>query len=339
MLQRCINIERHWKYYWSVLVKTKTFLIALIPSVLLNVIGAIFFIGYLNLLGHSKRDSMERAQLASSLTFAQTANIVSQLATPDRVEKRAFLSSFDGSEDFVAIAPVALITHTKDVTLFVFLHGMGQTAMEPFVMPKNSPLSDYLLARNKSYVLMAPNYRAPSAWASDAVMSDITQNIHMMCDQYPVKHIVLIGSSMGGCVSLSYCALAPKDIKEKLIGVVAVEAAGDYAELYRKSKLYSVRPTMDECFGGPPERATMGYAAKSLLSNMSSVPGQLRLALVSARQDKTVPPELQDQVFNAFHSQGRPVKLIPVEMDHGWPSLNIVSQALDFVLSDDSAKN
>jgi dienelactone hydrolase len=313
-------------------VKKTIIIIALVCSLVFNVLGGIFFVSYLNLLGHFKMASLEIAQLASSLTFAQTANVVGQLAAPDKVDKRAFISHFDGSEDFIAVEPIALPTRTRDVTLFVFLHGMGQSCLEPFMLPKESPLSETVIRKDHKFVLMAPNYRAPAGWVSDAVLSDITQCIRMMCQQYPISHIVLIGSSMGGCVSLSYSALAPKDIKEKLQGIVCIDGAGNLAELYHKTKLDSVRATMNNCFGGPPERVPVAYAAKSMLPNISAVPGQIRLAMISARQDKTVPPEFQDEVVEAFKKQGRSVKLIPVDMDHGMPPLALIMQAVDFVL-------
>jgi predicted esterase len=306
--------------------------IALIVSVILNAVGAIFFFSYMNLLGHSKTKSMEMKQMASDLTYAQTANIVSEVATPNQVDKRAFISHFDHEEDFMAVEPVALPTRTRDATLFVFLHGMGQTCMEPFTYPKGAPFSDALITNDHSYVLMAPNYRSPAGWVKDAALSDITQNIRMMCQQYPVKHIVLIGSSMGGCVSLSYAALAPKDIKDKLEGLVCIEGAGNFADLYHTTTNNAVRVTLEQCFGGPPERVSMGYAGKSMLSNLTSFPGKLRVAIISARQDKTVPPALQDEVYNTMRAQGRTVTVIPVEMDHGWPPLPTVMKAVDYVL-------
>ncbi|HEY9714088.1 MAG TPA: alpha/beta hydrolase, partial [Chroococcales cyanobacterium] len=278
--------------------------------------------------------AMQVAQLEAKLKFAQTSNIVKAVAAPDKVEKRAFISHFDGTEDFIAVEPTALPTGTRKVTLFVYLHGMGGTCLEPFTTPQNAPISEFLMRKDHSYVLMAPNYRAPAGWVSDAVLADITQNIRMMCQQYPVDRIFLIGSSMGGCVSLSYSALAPEDIKKKLCGVVAIDAAGNLAELYHKTKLDSVRATMNVCFGGPPERVPVAYAAKSLMPNISGVPGSVRLAIISGRQDKTVPPEFQDEVFNAFKSQGRPSKLIPVDMDHGMPPQSVVMEAVDFVVGD-----
>jgi dienelactone hydrolase len=154
----------------------------------------------------------------------------------------------------------------------------------------------------------------------------------MVCQQFPVKRIYLIGSSMGGCMALSYSALAPDDIKKQMAGLICIEGAGDLAELYHKTNLDDARRTLRDCFGGAPEQVSVAYAGKSMLPNISGVPGQLRIAIISARQDHTVPPELQDQVFKAFKSQGRPVVLLPVEQDHGWPNIKVVDQALDFVL-------
>jgi len=308
--------------------------IVLICSLLVNAAGVIFFAFYLNALSHLNTVKLERKQLATTLAYAQTANVVSELSALDKVDKRAFISHFDGNEDVFAVEPIAIPTRTRDVTLFVFLHGMGGTCAEPFEMPKNTPLADVILAKDHSYVVLSPNCRAPAGWASDGVISDITQNIRLICQQYPVKHIYLIGSSMGGCVSLIYAALAPDDVKARLEGVVSIEGAGDLAELYHKSAQDGLRIAMDQSFGGSPERVTMGYAAKRFLmgSNISAVPAKTRFALISARQDKIVPPEFQDALYKALTAQGRPVLLIPVEMGHGWPPLTTVMSAVDFVL-------
>jgi len=317
------------------IVKPRLQRVLLICSLLVNVAGLVFFALYLNVLGHLNSIANERQQLASSLAYAQTSNVVTELSALGKVDKRAFISHYDGNEDIFAVEPIAIPTKTRDVTLFVFLHGMGGTCAEPFEMPKNMPIANAILAKNHSYVVLSPNYRAPAGWASDAVISDITQNIRLMCQQYPVGHIYLIGSSMGGCVCLIYAALAPEEIKSKLEGVVSIEGAGDLTELYHKTASDGVRAAMEQCFGGPPERVAMGYAAKIFLmpSNISAVPPKTRFAIISARQDKTVPPEFQDKLFKALTAQGRPVKLIPVEMDHGWPMLADVMQGIDFVMA------
>ena len=121
--------------------------------------------------------------------------------------------------------------------------------------------------------------------------------------------------------------------------MVCIEGAGNFADLYHKTNLDAARVTMEQCFGGPPERVSMGYAAKSMLSNVSEFPGNLRVAIVSARQDKTVPPELQDEVYNTMKAQGQPVTLIPVEQDHGWPPSAVVMKAIDFVLEHPEGKD
>jgi pimeloyl-ACP methyl ester carboxylesterase len=312
-------------------VKKRIPLIALVVSLLINVIGAVLFVAYLKTLGELKHMTQERSILSTMLSYAQTSNVVGQL-DPDRIDKVAFISQFDNNEDIYAIEPIALPIHTKEVTLFVFLHGLGQTCMEPFEKPDGAPFSESIIKRDHSYVMMAPNYRSPAGWVTDATLSDITQSIRMVLAQYPVKQIYIVGSSMGGCTSLSYCALAPNDIKKKLAGLVCVEGSGDLAALYKKTNIDSVRTTMQQQYGGSPDTVSVAYASKSMLPNISAVPGQMRFAIISARQDTTVPPEFQDAVYNALKSQGRPVLMIPIQQGHGWPPLSILNQAVDFVL-------
>jgi predicted esterase len=66
--------------------------------------------------------------------------------------------------------------------------------------------------------------------------------------------------------------------------------------------------------------------------NISAVPLRTRFALVSARQDKIVPPEFQDAIYKALTDQGRPVTILREDMGHGWPPIATVMNAVDFVL-------
>ncbi|MGH9551655.1 MAG: alpha/beta hydrolase family protein, partial [Terriglobales bacterium] len=266
--------------------------ILLAISLLFNVIGVFFVVDYIHALGNIRSMKDERSVMQSMLSVAQTRNVVNGLDSDEKISRRAFISRFDGFEDSFAVQPIALPVHTKAATLFVYLHGMGHTFLEPFETPKERPLSNEILKKDHSFVVMAPNFRAPAGWATDATFSDISQNIREVSEQFPIDKIVIIGSSMGGCVALSYCTLAPKEIKDKLVGVVSIESAGDLAKLFRITTFADARRTMIDAYGGTPDQVAVAYAAKSMMPNLSAAPGQLRFAIVSARQDKIVPPEM-----------------------------------------------
>src|SRR6202030_38276 len=99
-----------------------------------------------------------------------------------------------------------------------------------------------------------------SSWGSEAAMSDITQNIREVLQQFPIKNIILTGTSMGGCMVLTYATQAPPDIKEKLRGIVSVEGAGDLAKLYDKTANAHVKMALAAMMGGSPPQAQAEYA-------------------------------------------------------------------------------
>ncbi len=140
----------------------------------------------------------------------------------------------DGNKDDFAVLPPNSLQGQKDLTLVVYLHGMGSTYMEPFLTPKDKPISQALLEHNPTMVVASLNYRGQSAWANDVAVADIDQNIRELVNRFPISKIVIMGTSMGGCSALAYSYLAADDIKAKMIGVVAAEPAGDLALLFEK---------------------------------------------------------------------------------------------------------
>lgn len=312
---------------------SKALRICLGISLMVNIGGIIYFFEYLNAVGHLKTEQQERSILQNNLAFAETKNVVTDVSSTEKVARYPFISHFDGIGDTFAMEPITLPTHTKSATLFVYLHGMGHTCREPFEYPKDGPLADAIVARDHTYLVVAPNFRSPAGWATSATMSDITQNIRQVCQQFPVKNIVIVGSSMGGCVALSYCSLAPKDIKDLIEGVVCIEGSGDLAKLYHLTTFADARRTLIDAYGGTPDQVSVAYAANSMMQNLSGAPGRARFAIISATQDKIVPPELQEDVYKELSVHQRPVKMFKVEMGHGMPALPVVMQAIDYVLN------
>src|SRR5262249_36760908 len=154
--------------------------------------------------------------------------------------------------DTFAVAPAKLAETVKSVTLFVYLHGMAQDCMEAFNYPKPVSYADLIIMGRPDALVLSSNYRQ-RAWVRDEALADITQNIHEVMQEYPVRNIVLVGSSMGGCAVLVYACMAPDDIRSKITGIVSVEGAGDLAKLHDQTHVDLVRGILEKCFGGAPQ--------------------------------------------------------------------------------------
>ncbi len=257
---------------------------------------------------------------------------LSRLSQPssNHDQKRDFVSIVDGRPDiFGFIAPSDLAK--KSYCLVVYLHGMGSTFIEPFVAPHGDPIADRLVNQDPSVAFLSCNYRDSASWGSDAALTDITQNIHEICAQYPVEKIVLMGTSMGGCTSLIYSELAPPDIKERIVGVVSVESAGDLAKLYNEFRGHSIANAMYWAFSGSPEQAPLAYSKRSFIQNLYLLPKRVRIVEVSAKDDKIVPPHFQHEIVEALQAKQYNVQLIEVDGDHGAPPSEIYARGFDYV--------
>ncbi|HEY9714011.1 MAG TPA: alpha/beta fold hydrolase [Chroococcales cyanobacterium] len=313
--------------------KFKILIGVLCLSLLANAAGIVFLCLYVGQLKRVKTIKRENYQLRNNLSIVKSAGMITDLATSDRLSRRAFISQFDGEEDAFALCPAVLSGPAREITLIVYLHGMGSTLQEPFLFPKDHPLAFTIVDHKPKTVLLSCSYRKEASWGSDAAVADITQNIREICQQYPVKRIILMGSSMGGCVALTYAATAPQDIKEKLIGVVSCESTGDLAKLFQTTKLPGVQVAMVNAFGGMPDQLPQIYQNKSFIPNIDKLPSGTRIALISAKKDTTVPTQLQHDLIDAMNEHHVANKLIEVDQPHGNPPVEVFMDGLDFVLA------
>ena len=249
-----------------------------------------------------------------------------------RIERRIFVSHVDGQTDVFGLLRPDLNISQTNFKLVVYLHGMGSSYLEPFFIPAGVAVADGIVSSHPDTVLISPSYRREASWGNDTAMADITQNIREVCQEFPVKKIVLMGTSMGGCTVLAYAAAAPADIKAKLAGVVSVESAGDLFALYNESVHPRLKQAMTSAFGGSPSEVPELYKRKSFLSNVDGLPKGVRVAVISARQDIVVPAQLQRDIVAALEKHQVAVKLIEIDGGHQAPPLKTYLEGYDFVV-------
>ena len=300
-------------------------------SIMFNIAGLVFFIAFMKTAGNLKSMKRERNIMAQNLTAVRAQNVITDEVDSGQVVRRKFASLADGQEDWYALMPPT-ISGRMDNTLVVYLHGMGSTYLEPFTCPEGQPIAQAIAMRYPDVCLLSCNYRKEASWGTDLAMSDITQNIREVMQQYPIKRIVLMGTSMGGCTVLTYATQAPSDIKEKLAGIVSVEGAGSLKALYEMSENDSVKAAIAGSLGGTYSQVPAVYERKSFLPNINGLPKSVHVAIVSAKADHIVPPPLQEQIRDALDAGHYPAKMISIEAGHGAPPAPIYVQALEFAL-------
>ncbi|MFN8656035.1 MAG: prolyl oligopeptidase family serine peptidase [Candidatus Obscuribacterales bacterium] len=316
-------------------------------SALFNVAGLVFMIGYIDARGDVKQLKKQRQQIEQNLAMAQSSALAKErnpggsptgnASAPnpelERSIERKFASHLDGVEDQFRVLLPQWSGGPREYTLLVYLHGMGSTELEPFLVPSDTSIARGLTSVDRNTCIISCSCRKKQAWGNDAAVADITQNIRNVMYELPFKRIVICGTSMGGCTALNYAASAPPDIKEKISGIICVEGAGDVAGIYHQTHTDVIRTAMAEAFGGTPEQVPQVYAAKSFINKIDKVQAGTRFALVTTSADTVVPAALQMDVVQRLKATNHPVKQFELAGEHHVPPWTTFADAYRFVLN------
>jgi acetyl esterase/lipase len=143
---------------------------------------------------------------------------------------RRYQSTYDQSLQTVLILRPS---QTEPDKLFFFFHGMDGDAGDAVIV------HDLVVQLNATVVAMGG--RGP-AWLSDAFIADAEQVIRIHGRQS--REFYFIGVSMGGSQSLSLAGLLPGDLKQKLVGVIALIPGANLVALVERSAHERVRTTV-----------------------------------------------------------------------------------------------
>lgn len=279
-----------------------------------------------------KSANKEKDKLFSQLLVLETGKAVHNVKQKSALYRRDYVSHFDSQPGSFVLSPPQSAPIDHKYTLVVYLHGMGSNYMEPYVVSQGSPVGQEIRKKYPSFIFASLSYGGETAWGNEKSKSDIDQNIEEISYAYPVEKIVIMGTSMGGSVALNYSASAIEPIKKKIIGVVSVVGSGNLASLYEKTQKEVVKLGIARALGGTPKEKPTEYKNASLVENLSSVNKSVKFAIVSAKQDDTVPPDQQLDVIKALTEKNFKNKLIEVDMGHFYPKSEVYMSALDFVL-------
>lgn len=241
-----------------------------------------------------------------------------------------YKSAIDGSmQKCWFVAPV-MNDKREPSTLVVYSHGMTTNYQEPFIVGLKQPMASSVASAHPTFGFLSIG--TAYSWANDGVIQDMTDMIRQALKQYPVERIILMGTSMGGFTVLNYAEKAPDDIKAKLVGVLAIYPAGDLGKLYSCTQSPDVRKSLKQILNSTPSPRDL-IESRSFFSHIKDMPDGVKVAVLSAVDDKFVPPKLQRDIVRACKSHKTPVKLIEVPGDHGtMPSPGRIITGLDFVV-------
>ena len=270
----------------------------------------------------------QRDVLTSNIQQYRNTTAFGSDSDPNVPEKETFVSSFDGQQGFYALSPPFMPSKAEDSTLIVYFPGMGSTYMEPYLVPKDKSIAQVCRDQLRQGAFLSVDYRGKASWLNQAALADVDQNVQAALLRFPARKIILVGTSMGGCSALSYSYLAAPDIKEKIVGVLACEGAGDLVALYKETDSDLVRKGLIEAFGGLPEIRGNEYAHHSILSNLAMVNRKVRYVLLSASQDDVVPSALQKSMAEKLKGAVDSVELIEFPDRHGVPEAAVYEKGL-----------
>jgi dienelactone hydrolase len=142
---------------------------------------------------------------------------------------RRYQSTHDQSLQTVLILRPAKTTPDK---LFFFFHGMDGDAGDAVIVRN--------IVKHLNATVVAMGGRGP-AWLSDAFLADAE---HVIRTHSTGQDFYLIGVSMGGTQALSLAGLLPNDLKQKIVGVMALIPGANLSALVERSAHERVRTTV-----------------------------------------------------------------------------------------------
>ncbi len=157
---------------------------------------------------------------------------------------RGFYSKVDGSVQPLGLAlPENLSAQSKDIPLYVWLHGRGDKATDLHFICERLDKNGEVAPPNA--IVLHPFGRQCVGYKS-AGETDVLEAIDFVCQNYPVdkNRIVLIGFSMGGAGAWHLAAHYADRF-------VAVSPGAGFAKrlVIRTSSLRTIRPSTNRCCG------------------------------------------------------------------------------------------
>lgn len=215
--------------------------------------------------------------------------------------------------------------------LVVYIHDCGGNVKEPYEQVDGPPLALSVVLTNLKPLGLV-SVPAGSKWGTEKDFETITMIIEQALKVVPAKEIILMGQQMGASMAFYYAAVAPPEIKEKIIGIVCLRGVGDLVKLYDQTKFPKVKSQLRAAMGGLPDGEQLTrYKERGCNSHLDELPKELKVGFIQTIEDLVYPTELQEQLVKSLRRKRIQVKVIETSGERPPQALKW-TQAIDFCL-------
>lgn len=145
--------------------------------------------------------------------------------------------------------------------------------------------------------------------------SDILSTIKKLRSAYNIKHIYLIGGSIGASLILNLASTADDDIKNKISGIVVYLPITDYAYTLKYTKNTSFKEDLNRYFLTENKDQTL-LKKSSPITYVKDLPQKAKIDLIIGTDDTTAPPQQALVYFQEAKDYGKNIYIQKVKANH-----------------------
>ncbi len=267
--------------------------------------------------------------------FVVAVSNVSALQTNNFVIHK-FASCIDGKEDCYALTQAKTLTKNNKInqneTLIVYMHSLGGDYNEPYKPNNESSLAGAIAKEYPTAPFVSLNYGSTPSWGNAAARVDITNNLNSLVKELKIKKIVFVGNSMGATAALTYASTAPSSIKNKIIGIIAIDPCANLEDLYKQSNDPQVKTSLEAAFGASANDSPTIYQQNSFDSCLAFLPVSIKVGIISASADTVIPIALQKDVIRDLSNRNINIKVNEIEGKSDPLPVKTIIEHLHFVM-------
>jgi pimeloyl-ACP methyl ester carboxylesterase len=217
---------------------------------------------------------------------------------------RRYQSAHDGTMQTVLVLQPA---GQKPDKLFFFFHGMDGDSGDGVVLRD--------LVKELSATVVTMGGRGPS-WVSNAFLADAEQVIREHAGNF--QSYYLIGVSMGGTQALALAGLLPDNMREAIVGVIALIPGANLPALLARSSNERVRNTVRDSVNGDLSQ----LKRRSPIEVMKQYRPGLPLVIFHNQQDTLLLTDELEKFTASVRGNGHPLTTFSVPGDHSFTYQN-----------------